>query len=79
MREEYTMIYVVCIVLTILLDLTYGVPPHCHTYYSEFTLHDEYNKNIDPEINITISEKSYLYNIVEVIIVYNNVLIQYRN
>ena len=77
MREEDTMIYIVCIFLTILLDLAYGVPPHCHNYYSEFTLHEEYNKNIDPEINITISEKSYLYNIVEVILVYSNVLTLY--
>ena len=53
-------------VLLVFLKVSYGIPSYCHNYYSEFALHEEYNKNIDPEINITISEKSFLYNIVEV-------------
>ena len=54
------------IVFFFVLDFTNGIPSYCHNYYSEFSLHEEYNKNIDPELNMTISEKSYLYNIVEV-------------
>ena len=53
-------------VILVFLKVAYGIPSYCHNYYSEFALHEEYNKNIDPEINITISEKSFLYNIVEV-------------
>ena len=58
-------------VLLVFLKVSYGIPSYCHNYYSEFALHEEYNKNIDPEINITISEKSFLYNIVEVSYVLN--------
>ena len=54
------------LVILVFLKVAYGIPSYCHNYYSEFALHEEYNKNIDPEINITISEKSFLYNIVEV-------------
>ena len=54
------------LVFFFVLDFTNGIPSYCHNYYSEFSLHEEYNKNIDPELNMTISEKSYLYNIVEV-------------
>ena len=57
---------VVYLVFFFVLDFTNGIPSYCHNYYSEFSLHEEYNKNIDPELNMTISEKSYLYNIVEV-------------
>ena len=60
------MIRISFFVLLVFLKVTYGIPSYCHNYYSEFALHEEYNKNIDPEINITISEKSFLYNIVEV-------------
>ena len=60
------MIYVICLSLLASFVPIYGIPSYCHDYYKEFKLHAEYNKNIDPEINITISEKSYLYNIVEV-------------
>ena len=60
------MVNVVYLVFFFVLDFTNGIPSYCHNYYSEFSLHEEYNKNIDPELNMTISEKSYLYNIVEV-------------
>ena len=60
------MLNVMYLVFFSVLDFTNGIPNYCHNYYSEFSLHEEYNKNIDPELNMTISEKSYLYNIVEV-------------
>ena len=74
MKEEHATNYknqtmkanVVYLVFFFVLDFTNGIPSYCHNYYSEFSLHEEYNKNIDPELNMTISEKSYLYNIVEV-------------
>ena len=63
---------VIYLVFFFMLDITNGIPSYCHNYYSEFSLHEEYNKNIDPELNMTISEKSYLYNIVEVRIYIGN-------
>ena len=60
------MILVIHYAAIFLFDPTYGIPDYCRNFYSEFSLHEEYNKNIDPEINMTVSEKSYLYNIVEV-------------
>ena len=47
-------------------DQTYGIPSYCHDYYTEFSLQDGYNRNIDPDVNVTVSEITYLYNVVEV-------------
>ena len=44
-----------------------GLPSYCYNYYSEFSLTNDYNPNIYPEINTTVQEVTGLYNIIEVI------------
>ena len=59
--------YLIYFVTWFVFDQAYGIPTYCHHYYSEFSLNKDYNRNIDPEVNITVSEITYLYNVVEVI------------
>ena len=43
-----------------------GLPSYCFNYYSEFSLDQDYNPNIYPEANTTITDITTLYKISEV-------------
>ena len=44
-----------------------GLPSYCYHYYSEFSLNDDYNPTIYPEVNTTITDITTLYKVSEVI------------
>ena len=43
-----------------------GLPSYCFDYYSEFSLDQDYNPTIYPEVNTTITDITTLYKISEV-------------
>ena len=43
-----------------------GLPSYCFNYYSEFSLDQDYNPTIYPEVNTTITDITTLYKISEV-------------
>ena len=43
-----------------------GLPSWCYDYYSEFSLDQDYNPTIYPEVNTTITDITTLYKISEV-------------
>jgi len=49
-------------------SLVQGLPSWCFDYYSEFSLDQDYNPTIYPEVNTTITDITTLYKISEVII-----------
>ena len=47
-------------------SLVLGLPSWCFDYYSEFSLDEDYNPTIYPEVNTTITDITTLYKISEV-------------
>ena len=44
----------------------WGLPAYCYNYYTEFALDEDYNPNIYPEVNTTITDITTLYKVSEV-------------
>ena len=59
--------YLTVCVLLLVVNGIFGLPSYCKSYYSEFSLNENYNPTIYPEVKTKITDITTLYKVSEVI------------